>query len=366
MKMNNNKLKRGKLLGVGLLITIVGYSQLPTDYVTKVNYHEKKEVTYSLPSEAGLNCLTLSELSQYHGYMQFYTMDEYVDQDGELLTDQNFIEERHVRDEWMEGYSRITVGKNTIDVYTKESGLRTQIEVVPDEEDVFMTNEQAMGYGFLDLNEEYYLQLRNELQDAGLNVLEGNNMLSASNEFASIAYDSNAKVVSATEYDSEGLKTKESVIEFDLNFEEDTYFPTTETIIEWFLGKNGCCIRKTTVIRRYAYTREVTQGGSPEREESTGDNVLGGGSNAADYEVLTEQNSDIFRISSKKFRKKEIEVIVYDMAGKQVLHAHLQEGQAIKLPQASRAGMYLVHIVSENRHVPVVGKIIKNSAGSQF
>lgn len=363
--MIKQQLKRSRLLGVGLLTTILSYAQLPTDYVTKVSYHEKKNVTYSLVHEGDIHCLTLSELAKYHGYMQFYTIDEYVDQEGDLLTDQVFIEERDVRDDWMEGYSRITVGKETIDVYTTESGLRTQIEIEPDEDEVFMTNEQAVSYGFLDLGQEYYTQLQDELQSLGLNVSEQDGILSANNEFIAVAYDGNTKVASTTEYDSMGLKTKESVIEYELNTQADTYFPGTETIIEWFLGENGCCIRKITVVRRYEYMREVMVPGSPEREESTEIGVSNT-SEKADYEVLSEQNSDVFRISSTKNRKKEIEIIVYDMAGKQVMHTTVIEGDAVKLPQASRAGMYLVHIVSKNRHTPVVGKVLKSNSGSQF
>jgi|GEM_PF-1144563 len=366
MKSNTNKLKRRKLLGLGVLTSLLGFAQLPQDYVTKVNYHEKKEVSYSLLSEADRNCLSLAELSQYHGYMQFYTMDEYVDSEGDLLTDQNFIEELHVRDEWMEGYSRITVGKETIDVYTTETGLRSQIQIESDENDVYLTNEQAISYGFLDLNQDYYSRLLAELQELNLNVTNNENIITASNEVVSIVYDDNTKLASATEYDSTGLKMKESVIEYRLNEVGDTYFPETETIIEWFLGKNGCCIRKTTVITRYAYSREVTEEGSPERKGEQGTGLLTTNDDAADYKVLTEQNSDVFRISSRKFRKKEIEIIVYDMAGKKVLHSTVLEGDAVRLPQASRSGMYLVHIVSKNRHVPVVGKVIKSTTGSQF
>lgn len=366
MKMKNETPKRRMLLVVGVFSTMLGFAQLPDDYVTKVNYHEKKEVIYSLPGEGDLHCLTLSEVAQYHGYIQFYTMDEYVDTEGELLTDQNFIEEQNVRDEWMEGYSRITVGKETIDVYTTETGLRTQIPVQQDPEAVYLNNEQAISYGFLDLNQEYYTELHDELQTLGLSVSETGGIISAHNESVSIVYDHNTKVASSTEYDSMGLKTKESVIQYALNNNGDTYFPETETIIEWFLGKNGCCIRKTTIISRYAYTREVTQGSSPERQESKEEVDILSKVDNSDYEVHTEQNSDVFRIQSRKYGNEEMEVTVYNMAGKQVLRTNVIGGEAVQLPPASRAGMYLVHIVSKNSHTPVVGKIIKSNSGNQF
>lgn len=362
----NKCIKHG--IALSLIIVYSGMTtqaQLPSDYVTKVSFYEKKEVTYSLPSEVSLHCLSVAELAQYHGYMQRYTMDEYVDTDGDLLTDQKFIEEQNVRDEWMEGYTRITVGKETIDVYTAESGLRTQIPVEQDTEEVLMSNEQALNYGFLDLNDTYYLTLKNELHDLGLQVVEDGSLVSASNAFASIAYDHSTKTASAVAYDSTGLKTKESVIQYALNKEGETYYPQTETEIEWILGKNGCCIRKTTIYTRHAYSREVTQEGSQARKEEDEGTLLGA-DRTTDYEVHAQQNSDVFRIVSKKFHKKEIEIIVYDMAGKRVLHTNVLEGEAVRLPKEARAGMYLVHIVSKNRHSPVVGRVIKNNMGTQF
>ena len=367
MNRNDKTTKRSNLLVLGILAATLGYAQLPEDYLTKVSFHEKKDVTYSLPTEGDLRCLTLSELSQYHGYMQLYTMDEYVDQEGELLTDQNFIEERDVRDDWMESYSRVTVGKATIDIYTKESGLRTQIPVEQDEEAVYMTPVQAASYGFLDLDGDYYTQLKDELQELELAVEDNNGILSASNANIGIVYDGNTKIASSTEYDSTGLKTKESVLEYALTDEGDTYYPMTETVIEWFLGENGCCIRKITKIRRYAYQREVAEGYSPKRENAEGNQTAYGAANGvADYAVVAQENSDIFRVQSKKHRNAEVTVTVYDMAGKKILHTQAKAGEAIQLPTAARVGMYLVHIYGKDKHKPVVGKLLKSHTGSQF
>ncbi len=361
-----NYFKNGIALSLILVYSgMTTQAQLPTDYVTKVSFYEKKEVTYSLPSEESVKCLSLAELAQYHSYLQRYTMDEYVDTDGDLLTDQNFIEEQNVRDEWMEGYERITVGKETIDVYTTESGLRTQIPVEQDTDDIFLSYEQALNYGFFDLNDAYYLALKDELHELGLSVVENGPLVSAKNDLTNITYDHSTKTASAVEYDSSGLKTKESVVQYALNEEGDTYYPQTETEIEWIIGKNGCCIRKTTIYTRHTYSREVTQEGGQARKEE-GEGTLLGADRNTDYEVHAQQNSDIFRIVSKKFHKKEIEIIVYDMAGKLVLQTNVLEGEAVKLPTEARAGMYLVHIVSKNRHSPIVGKVIKSNTGNQF
>ncbi|PCJ65918.1 MAG: hypothetical protein COA58_07505 [Bacteroidetes bacterium] len=342
------------------------FGQLPTDYVTKVSYHEKKEVTYSLPSEADLNCLTLSELSQYHGYMQFYTMEEYVDEEGDLLTDQKFIEEVHVRDEWMEGYSRITVGKKGVDVYGTESGLLYHRDRQTEDTEVFLNPEEAANYGYLDLNDDYYQSLLNDLSTLDVEVSENNSIITASSGFMTMVYDHNTKMASTTEYDSTGIKVSESVIQYALSHEGDTYYPETETTIAWFSGDKGCCIRKTTELKRFEYTRETRGDSGPERKEKKEVMHKNSSKGEADYQILIEQNSDVFRIASKKYRKKELEIEVYDMAGKKVLHTGVVEGEAIQLPKSSRAGMYLIHIISQNRHTPVVGKVIKNNAGSQF
>ena len=370
MNRNNKTTKRCNLLMLGILLTALGYAQLPEIYITKVSYREKKEVTYSLPNEGDVKSLTLAELSQYHGYMQLYTMDEYVDYNGQLHTDQNFIEERDVRDDWMESYSRVTVGTFSVDVYTKESGLRTRIPIQPDKDNVFMTLYQAANYGFLDLNENYFEELRYELElRFNQEVPYDYGVLSASNARVGVlvANLGNVIVFSVTRYDSTGVKTKESIVDYVLSDEGDTYYPKTETVIEWFLGENGRCIRKTTTITRDLYHREVAEGHSPKRENANeNQTAYGAASDAADYAVVVQENSDIFRVQSKKHRNAEVTVTVYDMAGKKILHTQAKAGEAIQLPTAARVGMYLVHIYGKDKHKPVVGKLLKSHTGSQF
>jgi hypothetical protein len=367
------KLLRNYKKGISIILTpmltslvLCSYAQLPEDYVTKVSYHEKKEVIYSLPSEGDLGCLSLAELSQYHGYMQFYSIDEYIDTEGDLLTDQNFIEEQHVRDEWMEGYSRITVGKKSIDVYGLESGLISRTPREPDSNDVFLTAEESEKFGFFDLNLAYYDKVVAELIALGLELVEQNQFVTASNPFITISYDHNGKIASATEYDSSGLKTKESIIQYSLNEEENTYFPETETTIEWFLGKNGCCIRKTTIITRYGYHREMVQGSNPTLEESNEDKLQKRNLDKSDFEISVEKNRNVFRIESGRILRRKLDVVVYDMAGKMVMRKKVGIGEAIHMPATSRTGMYLVHILSDKKGHPVTGKIIMSGNGKQF
>ena len=360
-------MKNKKLKGLIMLLALStnSFGQLPTSYVTKVSYHEKKEVAYSLPTEANLNCLTLSELSRYHGYMQFYTMDEFVDEEGDLLTDQKFIEEMHVRDEWMEGYGRITVGKNSVDVYGMESGLLLQKPRTIDSNEVFLSPLQALDYGFLNLNQGYYNQLATDLEALGLAVTQNNDLITASNSQFAITYDHTSKVASATEYDSTGIKVRESVIEYGLSNAGDTYFPETETIVEWFLGKNGCCIRKITSFKRYGYERENNQNEISDRKDNS-TTLVNSSIKNSDIQIMSEENGNGFRIGSEIHHNTELGIVVYDMAGKVVLDTKVKEGDVVKLPQDYRAGMFLVHVLIDGSSVPVVGKIIKSNAGSQF
>lgn len=194
-----SNLRASGLLIMVFLTAINAKAQIPSDYQTKVSYHEKKVITYSLPSEADLSCLTLSELSRYHGYMQFYTMEEYVDLDGDVLSDRKIIEELHVRDEWMREYSRITVGKNSTDIYDKEGNLYYQKPRDLDSNEVFLSEEEAATYGYLNLDSNHFDKLRTDLESFGLTVQVNNDVLSATNADYAITYDHNTKVASTVE-----------------------------------------------------------------------------------------------------------------------------------------------------------------------
>lgn len=352
-----------------LILTVLGFislsssAQLPIDYLTKVSYHEKKEVNFGIENEASLSCLNLSELAEYHDYMQFYTMDEYVDMEGDLITDQKVIEEYHVRDDWMEGYSRITVGKEMVEVFGTEGDIIHNQPREFDPEEVYLTPLEAANYGYLNLDLAHYNEAVVDLVEFGLNVTQNNEVVTGSNNLLSITYDHNVKVASTVEYDSFGLKTRESVVEYGLTYQGDTYFPKTTTIIEWFLGVNGCCIRKTTVFNRFEYEREAMPGNGEFKSSSKLKNPF---KETGDYEILLELNTNGFRIDSKQNKDKQLDIVVYDMAGKNILEAKIQEGELVQLPSSSRTGMYLVYITSENSRIPSVGKIIKTSAEIKF
>ena len=338
-----------------VLLGLSSNGQLPLDYLTKISFHERKTVSFSLPSQADYDCLTIRERAEYHGYMQFYKLDEYIDLDGDILFDKNFIEEYQVRDNWMESYSRITVGKNTLDLYDSEGGLFYQKPRIIDSSTLFLTHAEAANYKHLDLNISYYDSLVVAYSNLGFVVTESNIVLTASSPEVITTYDHNLKIASASEFNTFGIKTKETTIEFALNHEGDTYFPETETIYEWIATDSGCCIRKITIYKRYEFERELMQGSSPKVEKSDK------GYKKYNIEVMTEPNANAFRIVSKKHKNESFNFSIYDMAGKLLLSGSTSEGSRVVLPRGIRVGMYLVHVSTASEKTPTVKKIIKNN-----
>jgi hypothetical protein len=360
--------KTNTLLKAGMAVTLIAScisskAQLPTDYITKVSYVEKKEVTYSMPSAEDVSCLSLAELAQYHGYSQLYRMDEYVDLEGDLLSDKVILDEQNVRDDWMEDFSRITVGKHMVQVYAEDGSVFHESPREVDSNSVYLSPEQSEAYGALYLDQVFYDNLLSQLMNTGLVVSEGNNRIFASNPMVSFTYDHNAKTTTTTEFDSSGIKVKETLIEYATSNEGDTYYPKTEVIFEWILTDSGCCVRKITEISRYAYEREVNPVTSTAKKDKRKrlDEALTS-IEETDFDVVSETQRNAFRIQSAQYRNQPLEIIVYDMAGRTVMKTMVNEGEAIQLPPASRKGMYLVHIVFDKRKKPVVGKIIKSSS----
>ena len=364
--MNKYKIQRGITMILCVSAVVTCSAQVPLDYVTKVSYHEKTEVSYAMVGEEDKQCLTLAELSEYHYYMQFYTMDEYVDMEGDLLTDKQFIEEQDIRDDWMAGLGRITVGKHHTEVYDNEGNLMVSKEREPEDDPSFLNHEQQLMYGTLHLDEIYIQQISTELQEMGFDVQEEENLLIARSDEHVFMYDDVSKIASTVSYDSKGVKIQETITQFEMAEESETYFPATETTIEWFLGENGCCIRKTTVVSKYNYLVETGEEYSAERKEVTDRYDSDDLKEQDDFKILTDQESAGFRIDSKKYNNKPLDITIYDMAGKTILNKKVQEGELIKLPQTSRAGVYVVHIRTKNASKPSVGKVIKTAAGVQF
>lgn len=356
MKTNKHKLKKGVLTTLLVSVGMTLHAQLPSEYLTKVSYEEEKTVTYSIANEDDLSCLSLRELSQYHGYWQQYTMDEYIDLDGDLITDKQFIAEEDVRDDWMEGYGRVLVGKYVAEVYAKDGSLIHSSPNEQDENKVLLTTAQAESYRYLNLDQKFYNQLISEYtSNSDFTVNHSNGLLVASAPEASVTFDNNLKIFSTSYFDSSGVKTGEVTIEYSTNEEEDTYYPAKETHIEWFLGDNGCCIRKVTEIRRIKFIRQV-ESKSHQMPLNRSDEDLA----ISRYQISTVAATNDILITSKKRKNEEVNVSIYDMAGRLLFNGKSRTEMPITLPRATRSGMYLIHITEKGNPIPVTGKVILN------
>lgn len=349
------------------LIGQTGFGQMPEDFLTKVSYLEKKEVTYSLPTEGDINCLTLIELSEYHGYMQFYSMEEVIDLDGELLSEQVYLDEYNVRDDWMDGLDRVIVGKNLLEVYNKNEGLVYQKPRYDSgDAPIFLGLLEAQKYGVYHMDQVYYNEFLDLLTQTELEVSDNGIIITGTSEFYNIFYDHNLKIVSETEFDSFGNKTMENVTEFDYNEEQGFYYPFIETKIEWFLTKNGCCIKRTTVITRYNYERNFGNSFTNSDKKGFPETPLSETFENPQFEILSELDGLAFRVANTENESVEVHLIVYDMAGRIVIDQVSRTDERIFLPLGLRAGMYVVYVHNDKNKKPIVGKIIKNDSSYKF
>lgn len=312
-------------------------------------------------SAADLNCLSFKELAQYHGHMQFYVVDEYVDSEGDLLTDKTFLEEWHVRDDWMEGYSKISVGKNSTRVYDTEGQLLHEAPRERDANESFLSEAQAKNYGFLDLSDSFVQQLKKQLIVNGCQVSEDNGVLLAKTQSMVFSYDPSEKTMFYALYDASGVKTQEIAIEYALDQNKETYYPVRETIYEWFLSDSGCCIRKVTSYRRFQFERENYNYEGPRVRTQEKQSAL-----MDDLQILQDAQAESFRIASEKWKGELFEIEIYDIAGKMIYRGPLREGQKMDLPSASRAGMYVLHIKISSKKQSLRKKILNLQNGITF
>jgi hypothetical protein len=337
---------------------------LPNDFISKVQYYEHKAITYELINSEGFHCLTLRERSQFHGYSQLYEMVELVDQEGDLLTDKVFIDEQNVRDEWMEDFSRITVAKDSIYVYGEDDSVFYSMP--SDSDKVYLSAQQAMDYGLVKMDNGFYEELALELMKNNFVVQNQGNRLIAHSDMVSIFMDKSTQVSGVTVYDSSGNKVEEQTMKYAAYSQEDLlFYPQEESVIEWFWSENGCCVRRATTLRRFGFQKAYGPSVSePYRQQNPESNRSE--EQDADVKILVEQNSSAFRIVSHEYKNQPLEVVLYDMKGKEILKKEVSEGSRIEIPHQSRAGMYLVHLKYKNRHLPISGKIIKPNSSKSF
>ena len=362
-----NYSKKGALTAwmcIGILGAQIQAQNLPEDYVSKVNYYDQKVVTYELISDENVNCLTISERAQFHGFQQLYHMTEVVDQEGDLLTDKVFIDEQNVRDEWMEDFSRITVAKDSIYVYGENDSVFYSMP--SDSDKVYLSAQQAVDYGLVKMDSDFYEDLTLELLKSNFVVQNQGNRLIAHSDMVSIFMDKSTQVSGVTLYDSSGNKVEEQTMKYAAYSQEDLlFYPQEESVIEWFWSENGCCVRRATTLRRFgfqkAYGPSVSEPYRQQRREANRSEEQ-----AADVKILVEQNSSAFRIVSQEYKNQPLEIVLYDMKGKEILKKEVSEGSRVEIPHQSRAGMYLVHLKYKNRHLPISGKIIKPNSAKSF
>ncbi len=381
-------------LGFCLCMVSAVLAQLPNDYITKVTYEEQKQVSFEMfgengeaiiqalqsggdypPSPNGVDCLTLGELSRYHGYRQDITMTQYIDMDGELLTDKVFTYEENVRDKWMKPYSRVVLGKKLYEIYgegdqllyryTKEQLGDSLNAEVPN----YMNAEDAANFQHYVLDQNFYRsavdELRN-LEDQPDSLFDRDGVLVAHFDSFTYLYDHQIKMFVYTEYDWYRVnKKKETVALYKLTDDAGGYAPFQEITSEWFRTENGCCIRKMTVVLRDRFRREVNEAyvrfvkplgpdqvGSTRREEE-------------EYRISTVPGSAGFMVQSKQHKGETLHIAIYDLTGKLLAKQDITEGMPVKFP-AVRASLYLVEVLSEDGTRKLVRQVIKPDSGNTF
>lgn len=346
-----NQRKTTLVLLLGLLPSFVNAQS--DEFQKQLRYLEKTTANHYLPDEGDVHCLTSGELAQFSSSQALSEVVETIDLEGELLSDRTIVFEDGVRDDWMDSYHRIEVGREYVSIYAEDGSVIEQIEREEDPETLF-TEQEAESYQRYSFNEEDLNQFREFLELEGFAVSDQGGVLQGSSETAMVHYNPFAKSVTTALYDSFGVKRFEQAIEFERQ-ESDYFFPVTDTKIEWITTETGCCVKKVTVISRFDIQEAVfsSEPFAPNPEE-------------ADFDIKIQEDYSSFTVTSKRFRLRPIEIKVYDLSGHTLVHTKVREGQPVSLPTEIRAGMYLVHIISANRHKPVVGKLIKPQSGTKL
>ena len=368
-------------------------AQMPTNYITKVSYTELKMVSYEIEapnqdsivqaiqggevftsSAFGFDCLNLGELSRYHAYQQQISVNEYVDLEGEILTEKEMLFEEDVRDEWMTSFKKILLGKHQYQIigddnqvlysYTKDEladslgyqGFDT------------LTIEDAANYKHYALDDSFYQRSVTEILSLPVTpdtFVHANGILFARFDSVSILYDHNLKFSVNTEYEWNQLnKKKEHVVLYDLYDNGIGYAPVQEIVTEWFKSENGCCLKKTTILLREAYSREVDSNYHYliEAINNSGDLVKKLEDN---YFISSIPESNGFMIQNPKLKGNPIDINIYDVSGRLIAKQTVIEGKPAFIPNAN-ACIYLIEIKDKSGNAYPLRKVIKTSAGVSF
>jgi len=384
--------KQFPLINLFLMFASGAFAQLPNEYITKVTYLEQRLVSFEMIGENeevlvqsvesgenypvspyGVDCLNLGELSRYHGYSQNFDITQYIDLEGDLLTDKRITYEENVRDDWMESYSRLILGKQNYEIYGENDQL---LYSFPRENfldslgPIFMSGEDAANFEHYVLDDSFYLKSVLEFENMAIPPIlkNENGVLTAEFDSISILYDHHLKLYVLTEYDWYRVnKKKESAMLYGLTDDSSGYAPLQELIIEWFKTANGCCVRKTTEIIREQYHREVNAdyvqyitpfqltpiyyGKKANKDE--------------EYTISLLPGTLSFMVQSANDNGETLHIAIYDLAGKLLSKQQAKAGTPIKLPSV-RAGLYLIEIHNSEGKNHTIRKVIKPESGNTF
>lgn len=332
---------------------------LPDSFILKINYSKVKNVKYEMTDAGQQACLTLQELSQYHDYSQITKETELIDLDGDLLTETEFIVEENVRDDWMEGYHKIIIGKDSVYIIGDNQVVRYS-NAKDSSDSLFFTEEEAAMYEYYKFGDEGYLDnLIDFLSDSGIVYTNIGGIVTMYFEGATVMYDHNTKVTIATQFDSLGIKVKEITCEY-FYIGDGVYEPSTETEIEWINTTNNCCVRKTSSIQYVGYSRVLMQGGLLAMSNSNEDHNQNKDDRAQlglEISFVNESNQ-IFIQVNKELNDEEYEFVIYDVTGKKIGSQFFTGSHVFDLPMSARQGVYLIHIYKKRNNEFVLGKAV--------
>jgi hypothetical protein len=353
-----NKITRLSALIFLSLLCLLSKAQEDQNFMNRIRYLEKTDISYQTPNRSGYDCLNAAEHANFVGSAVLSKMVQTIDQEGELLSDQMLIYEQSVHDNWMKPFNRVRIGKDHHEILNPDGTMMYRAESKKSSDSRF-SSEEAEKFMQLRLNKSFYEQLRILLETEGFAVTEKGHLLVGASKFQTVIYNAILKTITLVSFDKLGHKISEEATEF-VPTKEELFFPAKETKVEWILTDSGCCVRKTTAITRFDM---VLQNGSTSPDNGPNDEPIDA---KDDYIITVQRDGETFAILSKRYRLKPIEIAVYDLQGHVLIHTKVREGELINLPMQQRAGMYLVHIISANRHKPVIGKIIKPNSGSSL
>jgi len=352
----------GKALGLVVFLHFSMYlssQNLPSEFKAKVTFNKVKQVRYYVSDTSQLKCLTFQELSEYHDYIQTTDETEIIDLEGELLTETVFIAEENVRDDWMDGYHKITVAKDSVYVYSSNKQL--YVATPKSSENELFTAEEISDYQNYVFDEQYYQGLIAFLNKEGIQHTIVNGIVTYQYDlFEVYTYDNHTKTNGVTYFDSSGRKRAEETIEFTM-LTHHTYKPKSQCSVEWIVSKNGCCVKKMTQELFLNFNREVV--GFPSVTNALQDTKINQElrSNEFEYQIeisaVNERNMVLVSLPETETAIDYL-VTIYDLNGKRLLEKSIIKSEMIEIPSGCSAGIYIIHVHDTKNKIFKSGKTI--------